>query len=115
MEPFVVTLERTYRRDDPYGPIVAQDRVDDDLSSELWAQLNHDWQAVRRTQTRYRVLSGIGPADYIVISAGFEIMRMDMREYVTGPNPVIVERERDWRLVAVILGLALLVVLLAVM
>lgn len=117
MEPKRFTIDRTYRRDDPLGAIVAHDRAGDDLRGELWAKLGDEWLAVRRTPTSYRVISDIGPAGYTVISAGFEIMPIDAREYVAVPSLpyVVVEYKQDWRLVAAILGLLLLVVMLAVM
>lgn len=118
MEPRSFSIDRTYREDDPVGGIVALDEAQELLGEELWNQLSGDWTAVRRTPVSRRGFSGLGPARYIVVSAGFEIMPIDAREYVAvpaAPHPDPVVYKQDWRLVAVILGMAMLVVLFAVM
>lgn len=118
MQPKSFSIDRTYREDDPAGSIVAWDEAQELLGEELWKNLSGDWTAVRRTPVSRRVFSDLGPARYIVVSAGFEIMPIDAREYVVvpaAPQPDPVVYKQDWRLVAVILGLALLVVLFAVM
>lgn len=117
MGPKSFSIDRTYREDDPVGGIVALDEAQELLGEELWNQLSGDWTAVRCIPVSRRAFSGLGPARYIVVSAGFEIMPIDAREYVAvpaaPPDPVVCKQ--DWRLVAVILGMAMLVVLFAVM
>lgn len=117
MEPKRFTFDRTYRADDPYGKIVAQDQVDDMLGSELWDRITGEWLAVRRTPVIHRVFRDLGPSRYIVINAGFETMPIDAREYVFVPPIVerVVEHRQDRRLVFLVLLLALLVVLFAVL
>ena len=111
------SIDRTYREDDPAGSIVAWDEAQE-LLGESCGRISPAIGRPCRTPVSCRVFPIQGPARYIVVSAGFEIMPIDAREYVVvpaAPQPDPVVYKQDWRLVAVILGLALLVVLFAVM
>ena len=86
-----------------------------------WARscgrISGDWTA-RRHAGEPSCLFRSRPSKIYCCQCWLWIMPIDAREYVVvpaAPQPDPVVYKQDWRLVAVILGLALLVVLFAVM